>query len=508
MPTVGYHSFEAAGAFFVYDTTTNALVEAPESVHRVLETCRRNGWSPLESLHLLARELTPAGLAEAADWLQDAGQRGMLQPYATRDYTWTLAKDPREELAKLRGLVFGITERCNFRCRYCTLSGRYPGLPVYSEKSMPWSVVRRSLDFFLPRAGPDSWLLFYGGEPMLEWELIEKAVGHVRNRGGCRSDLGFTVTTNGSLLDERKIDFLIRNQGSLIVSLDGPAYIHDRMRRYRNGKGTFAKVIKSLALMRARDEAWYRKNVRVNCVLTRRDNLSEILSFFGDHELLADIAIIAVRVRAGMDGDHEEALGLRRIVSRGPADIPDAYFKHLAGDGERFSYPLFSSLYSSVFLELLGRRTGVAPTRATARGMCYPGTSRMYVDAAGGFYVCQLLDVQGGKIGHVDHGFDYDRVHALVRSFVEFCQSFCQECWVQRLCGFCLAQAESGGRLNPENLKATCLIAREQWKVSLRTFAYVWKKEEELGLADRFWILHSCLQRVRAGDDDEEDWGV
>jgi len=78
MPAVGYCSFEAAGSFFVYDTTTNALVEAPESAHRALEACARNAWSPLDSLHLLASELAPADLAEATDWLQDAGQRGIF----------------------------------------------------------------------------------------------------------------------------------------------------------------------------------------------------------------------------------------------------------------------------------------------------------------------------------------------------------------------------------------------------------------------------------------------
>lgn len=505
MSTVGYYSFEADGAFFVYDTTTNALVEAPESVHHALEACRRNSWIPLDSLHLLAREMTPADVAEARGWLREAGRRGMLQPYVTRDYTWLLDRDPREELASLTGLILGITGRCNFRCRYCTLSGHYPGLRQHSKESMSWSVIRRSLDFFIPRAVADSWLLFYGGEPTLEWDLIESAVGYVRKHGGRRSDLGFTVSTNGSLLDESKIDFLMQNRGSLIVSLDGPADIHDRMRKYKNGESTFVKVIKSLALIRLRDEAWYRSHVTINCVLTRRDNFSEVMAFFSGHELLSDVGVRAVRLHTGMDPDYKEALGIQRIVSEGPADIPDAYFKFLSGAGDGFSYHLFSSLHSSIFQGLLTRRPGFAPTWATAHGMCYPGANRLYVDAAGGLYICQLLDIPDGKIGDVDRGFDYERIRAVVRSFAEFCQGSCQECWVQRLCEFCVAHAETGGQVHPENLNPKCLIAREQWKTSLRTFAYVWKKEEELGLADRFWSLHSCLQRAQSVDSSEKE---
>ncbi len=256
--------------------------------------------------------------------------------------------------------------------------------------------------------------------------------------------------------------------------------------------------------MRSRDEAWYRKNVRVNCVLACRDNLSEVMAFFGGHELLTDIAVIAIRPRAGMDPDYREALGIQRISTGELVDIPDAYFRFLSGAGDHFSYPLFSSLHSSVFLHLLTRRPGFSPTKAAARGMCYPGTSRLYVDAAGGFYICQLLDVPDGKIGDVDQGFDHEKVRAVMRSFVEFCQSSCQECWIQRLCGFCMAQAETDGRVDPENLHAMCLVAREHWKTSLRTFAYVWKKEEELGLADRIWSLHSRVRRVQQEEKDEE----
>jgi radical SAM protein with 4Fe4S-binding SPASM domain len=177
----------------------------------------------------------------------------------------------------------------------------------------------------------------------------------------------------------------------------------------------------------------------VNCVFTRRDNLSEVLAFFGGHQLLADIGVRAVRLRPGIDPDYREALGLQPVLSGGQVDSLDAFFEFLAGANGRFPYSLLSSLQSSVFLHLLHRRTGFAPTRATAHGMFYPGAARLYVDAGGGFYVCQLLDVADGKIGDVERGFDYDRIRSLLRFFVEFCQISCEECCAQRLCGFCVS---------------------------------------------------------------------
>jgi uncharacterized protein len=497
---VGFHSFEAAGSFFVYDSTTNALVEAPGSVHHALDVCRRRAWEPLVAAKGLRSELPPAERREATAWLQDAGRQGMLRPHRVRDYTWLLDADPRKELASLGGLVLGLTERCNFRCRYCTFSGYYPGHRTHSDRSMTWSVLRRSLDFFLPRARRDSSVSFYGGEPALEWELLERAVRYLRRADEPGPHIAFHLTTNGTLIDDRKLDFLIEHDGAIAVSLDGPATVHDRMRRFRNGAASFERVVKSLDLMRARDEAWYRSHVNFNCVICRREDLASVLEFFGSHELVRDMPVKAVGLHEGMEPSQAQALELGPTSVGGSLELPEMFLAALAGRNDRFPLRLFVSLFRPVFDQLARRRVGVAPTRVVAHDMCYPGAARVYVGVAGELYVCNRIDVDDGRIGDIEHGFDYDRVKRLLRFFVEYCQSACQECWAQRLCAFCASRGKRDGELREEHLAEACRTARERWKRWLLVFAHIWKREEELGVTDRLYSLHSCVEAARRED--------
>ena len=497
---VGYHCFAAAGSFFVYDTVTNALVETPASVHHALEACRRKGWPPLEARSRLRSELTDRAYLEATAWLRDAGRRGMFRPYATRDYTRVLAKDPRKELACLHGLVLGITERCNFRCRYCTYSGHYRGRRTHSEKSMTWPALRRSLDFFLPRATPDSWVSFYGGEPMLEWRLLTRAVRYLRDTGEPGSSMKFHLTTNGSLIDDRMLDFLIEQDGAVNISLDGPAGVHDRVRQFRGGGESFERVMRSVERIRSRSETWYRSHVSFTCVIGRRQDLPRVLKFFGSDDLVRDMPVRAVGLHPAIDPRQAHALGLGSTALDRSLELPEAFLESLAGRNDGFGQRLFISLFAAVFVILAGRRVGALPPEAGLHAMCYPGAERVYVEAEGRLYVCNRIDVEDGRIGDVDRGFDYDRVHALARFFADYCQSACQDCWAQRLCTFCAAKANQDGRLSVEHLAAACRDARERWKHWLRVFAYIWKREEELGVTEKKYSLHWCVEDARTSE--------
>jgi uncharacterized protein len=499
---VGYHSFAAAGSVFVYDTTTNALVEAPASVHHALEVCRRKALRPLAAGTALRFELSPAHWREATSWLQDAGRQGMFRPYRTRDYTWLLDQNPSERLTYLGGLVLGLTERCNFRCGYCVYSGHYRGRRVHSARSMTWLVVKRSLDFFLPRAKGDSWVSFYGGEPALEWDLVERAIRYLHRRRGVGSRMPFHFTTNGSIIDARKLDFIIEHNGSLGVSLDGPACVHDRARRFRNGAGSFERVMRSLDLMCSRDEGWYRSHVSFDCVICRRKDLPLVLDFYGTEDLVRDMPVKATGVQVGIDPSQATALELGPTTATRSLALPEAYLASLAGRSSRCSQRLFTSLFRPVFDQLARRHIGLAPARSAAHAMCYPGTARLYVDVGGGLYACNRLDIADGRIGDVEHGFDYDRVRKLLRFFVEYCQSACRECWAQRLCSFCAVRGQVGGTLQEEQLARACREIRERWKHWLLVFAYLWKREEELGVTDQLHSLHRCVKEAQREHED------
>ena len=113
---------------------------------------------------------------------------------------------------------FGVilTDRCNFRCSYC-----------YQEKrngSLNFPTLARTIDFFHPFFAQECILSFYGGEPLLAFDLIQRAVKHVDGLPTeQRRKIRFSLTTNGSLLNEEILEFLAEHEFSLVLSYDGLA---------------------------------------------------------------------------------------------------------------------------------------------------------------------------------------------------------------------------------------------------------------------------------------------
>ena len=65
-----------------------------------------------------------------------------------------------------------------------------------------------------------------GGEPLLEFELIKKCVSYILQRKGDKK-IRFTMTTNGTLMTEDVIEFLVKYEFNLMISLDGDKKSHD-----------------------------------------------------------------------------------------------------------------------------------------------------------------------------------------------------------------------------------------------------------------------------------------
>jgi uncharacterized protein len=146
-----------------------------------------------------------------------------------------------------------LTHACNLRCDYC-----YAG--TKSGRRMSWDTARRALDFAFARTVEQAELTkreavcqlgFFGGEPLLEWELLQRATAHAlteSERLGIR--LKRTVTTNMTLLDKPKADWLRANGFHVGLSLDGTREMHDRYRRTPTGGPSHALCAPALRFFR------------------------------------------------------------------------------------------------------------------------------------------------------------------------------------------------------------------------------------------------------------------
>jgi uncharacterized protein len=128
---------------------------------------------------------------------------------------------------RLRLLSLTVTEDCNFRCRYCAKPRR--------AARMSETTARDALGLFLPFLAPGGFIAFYGGEPLLEFGIVRETVASARamaRRAG--RHLRFSLTTNGSLIDDEVLAFLDGERFSVTLSYDGAA--QDAQRRKGSGE--------------------------------------------------------------------------------------------------------------------------------------------------------------------------------------------------------------------------------------------------------------------------------
>lgn len=126
--------------------------------------------------------------------------------------------------------TFILTGDCNFDCSYC-----------YQKKgttSLDTSQITKALSFFLPYLSYDSNVHFTGGEPLLSFNQIKGAVNYIQDRAKTfHKKIHYSVTTNGSLINDDILDFLRFHRFSMVLSFDGLA--QDMARK----KGSQRKLI-------------------------------------------------------------------------------------------------------------------------------------------------------------------------------------------------------------------------------------------------------------------------
>jgi His-Xaa-Ser system radical SAM maturase HxsB len=125
------------------------------------------------------------------------------------------------------------TLRCNFKCVYCQVSSK----PLKEKKyDMNLDTAKEAVDFIFNAPAPSVGIEFQGGEPLLNWPVVKFIIKYARARNRSEGKkLGIVLVSNLSLMDKKKLDFLIKNQVGICTSLDGPEKIHNKNRPWVGG---------------------------------------------------------------------------------------------------------------------------------------------------------------------------------------------------------------------------------------------------------------------------------
>ncbi|MCL6638717.1 MAG: radical SAM protein [Firmicutes bacterium] len=190
------------------------------------------------------------------EMLRDLGEYVRVYPGCSpQDLAGRLEKKfllAEEDAAKLAGLVkkeldlaklglaaieLNLTFNCNLCCEYCFVHDK-------THERMSLATAKKAVDLLMERAAyPVVNITLIGGEPLLEFNLIKQIVPYAVETAQKRGlVIGWSVTTNGTLVTEEILEFFARHRINMLLSIDGGPEDHDRYRKTRNGEGTWHKI--------------------------------------------------------------------------------------------------------------------------------------------------------------------------------------------------------------------------------------------------------------------------
>jgi uncharacterized protein len=466
-------TFATESHCYVYDVNSNEILRVTplmkDALEELSETPRRDIPAKLAQTYD-TREVEEC-LAEIDSLRFDQDLFSSRRPSRLR-LPFDRGELKRKLASGLKLLTLGVTESCNLRCRYCTYSGRYQNSRAHSSRTMTLATALKAVDLYLASSDSESerGLGFYGGEPLLAIGLIRGVVDHVAGLG--RSPpISFHLTTNGVLLERAEVrEFLVDNDVQILISLDGPAGAHDRMRRDRRGGATHAKIMTVLRLLQKEHPSYVKDNVGFSVCATTAESLQLARSFFADNSDLCESGLMTVALIDPTDSTLEDEGIVRkdwdRVVDGMVQDYLECLFE--GSTPEPFLQGLLGSNFSRIRSHIHQRSLEPLAEEPPPLGICIPGYQRLFCTAAGDFTLCERLNAEL-TIGDVDHGIDVDAVWRIVTEYTELSSPDCTDCWALRFCGMCYREIYGQG-FDLERKRRYCDLERDRWRRNLELY--------------------------------------
>ncbi|MES0110152.1 radical SAM protein [Mesorhizobium sp. M0013] len=339
------------------------------------------------------------------------------------------AQAPRH--VPIKAISLAVAQKCNLGCTYCyAQQGTFGG----AAKDMPPDTAKAAIDHLLREAkrGDVFTLGFMGGEPLINRATLHSSTRYAAAQAMVRGvGIGFSLTTNATLVNADDIALYQQYGFTLTVSVDGLQVTHDRLRPHRSGKGSFEKLARNLNKLFSVEPRHFRVLARVTVTPS---NLDLPQTMAGLLELGFDAIMFSPMLSApsGKEEMHSEEL--------------DALLDQLIACGRVFR----EALKEGRIVPFTNLLTTLQRIHRYEREEypCGAGGGYMGVSATGGLYAChRFVDDADGLMGDVFKGVDAELQATWLEERNLERQSPCTDCWARHLCsGSCHYEVIKRGR--------------------------------------------------------------
>lgn len=351
-------------------------------------------------------------IADTYDALYELYENGLLfSPDDYEQFADMMTKAP------VKSMCINISHDCNLRCEYCFAAKGDFG---QGRCLMPLETAKKAIDFIIANSGTRRNLEvdFFGGEPLMNFDVVKQTVEYARSiEKKHNKNFRFTITTNGLLLDDDKIEYINREMNNAVLSLDGRKEVNDRLRVTPNGKGCYDIIVpKYQKLVAGRgDKDYY---IRGTFTKYNLDFTDDVLHF-------RDLGF--------------DQLSIEPVVSDPKLDYSIKYedLPRVFKEYERLADTIINSRkkgdYYNFFHFMIDLNQGPCAIKRL-RG-CGCGNEYVAVTPQGDIYPChQFVGNEAYKMGNLHDGtFNTDMKEDFAKANV-YSKENCKDCWAKFYC--------------------------------------------------------------------------
>lgn len=418
------HQYKMNGYNIVLDSESGSIHTVDDVAYDVIEFYEN---TPRDEIVATVAERHGIEASEVEETLEDIDELKAEHKLFTEDLFKGSAELFKKRQSVVKAICLHVAHACNMRCGYCFAGeGEYHG----ERAIMSYDTGRRALDWLIENSGTRHNLEvdFFGGEPLLDLDVVKQLVAYGRSREKeCGKNFRFTLTTNGLLLDDDTIEFLNREMGNVVISLDGRKDVNDNMRKMPDGGGTYDAILPAFKKLAAsRDQRDY--YVRGTYTHYNTDFASDVI--------------------------HMADLGFKELSIEPVVAPPDAPYALKESD-----IPKLLSEYERLACEMLERKregkgrdftfyhymidlTG-GPCIVKRVSGCGVGTEYVAVTPTGDLYPChQFVGEERFLLGNIYDGITNDSICDEFKSCNVYSHEECADCFAKLYCsGGCAANA-------------------------------------------------------------------
>lgn len=411
-----FHSFEGGGRKFLYLVPAGAIFEQDEYVGALIGELSN---SDVPHDELIARLAAGGMHIEAAEEL--VGEMLEARLIVTGECRPVPLENPPPDFP-LQSLVMNLTNQCNLSCEYCYEFGEDKlATPEGKPKFMNFETAKASVDFLLKSSSGRQaiGITFFGGETLMNFPLLKQVVTYATEQAAEQvRSVNFSLTTNATLLTPTIIEFLSKNKIGVTVSMDGPADLHDKLRVFSNGKGSYNIIAPKV---RALIENHKTRPIAARVTLT--SEVTDVIRIF--RHLKQDLGFHEVGFAPVTTSPNR----LYSINGKGMDGVLEQF--HILAD-EWLQYALRGRMhgFSNVSDTISELHQGVNKSHP-----CGAGLGLMGVGPSGDIAPChRFVDSDQHALGHISTGIDRAKQNDFLSRGHIRAKTDCHTCWARPLC--------------------------------------------------------------------------